>query len=67
MEEFKKKTAEDLTRLLDEKREAVREARFERSGSVKKNVKSISLAKKEIARILTEQNLRAKVGNKVTS
>ena len=64
MEEFKKKTAEDLAKLLDENREVVRAARFDRSGAAKKNVKNVSLAKKEIARILTEQTSRAKVGNK---
>lgn len=58
MSEYKKKGPEDLKKLLEEKREEVRAARFERSGSAKKNVKSTSLAKKEIARILTEQNTR---------
>lgn len=64
MEELKKKSIEDLTKLLDEKRELVRANRFDRSGSAKKDVKSVSVAKKEIARILTEQSIRAKVGSK---
>lgn len=62
MEEYKKKTAEDLIKVLDEKREFVRAARFDQSGSSKKAVKGVSLAKKEIARILTEQSARSKVG-----
>lgn len=64
MKEFKQKSVEDLTKLLDEKRESVRSARFDRSGSSKKEVKGVSLTKKDIARILTEQNARAKALNK---
>lgn len=67
MKEYKAKSVEDLTKLLDEKREFVRAARFGKSGSAKKSVKDIMLAKKEIARILTEQNSRATVGNNVTA
>ena len=61
MQEYKKKAPEELTKILEEKREEVRSARFEKSGSAKKNTKSVSLAKKEIARILTEQNTRKSV------
>ena len=64
MEEYKKKNIDDLKKLLDEKRELVRAARFDRSGSSKKTVKGVSLAKKEIARILTEQNTRTREGSK---
>lgn len=60
MKEIKKSTAEDLAKLLTEKREAVRASRFDIAGSAKKNVKASGLLRKEIARILTEQNLRAK-------
>ena len=64
MKELKQKTVEDLAKLLDEKREFVRSARFDRSGSSKKEVKGVSLAKKEIARLLTEMNARTKALNK---
>ena len=64
MKEYKDKSVEDLKKLLDEKREFVRAARFDRSGSSKKEVKGVSLVKKEIARILTEINARAKALNK---
>lgn len=67
MKEYKAKSVEDLTKLLDEKRELVRAARFGKSGSSKKSVKEVSLAKKEIARILTEQNSRVAVGNNITA
>lgn len=58
MKEIKKKSTEDLIKLLAEKREAVRSSRFDMAGSSKKNVKAPMLARKEIARILTEQNMR---------
>ena len=58
MTDIKKKTAEDLKKLLIEKREEVRAFRFEVAGSAKKNVKGALIARKEIARILTEQNAR---------
>ncbi len=58
MTEIKKKSAEDLVKLLDEKREEVRAFRFGVAGAAAKNVKAPMLARKEIARILTEQNSR---------
>ncbi|OHA79320.1 MAG: 50S ribosomal protein L29 [Candidatus Yonathbacteria bacterium RIFCSPHIGHO2_01_FULL_44_41] len=58
MKEIKKKSVDDLVKLLSEKREAVRAFRFDIAGSAKKNVKASMLARKEIARILTEQNMR---------
>lgn len=58
MKEIKKTSAEDLMKLLNEKREAVRAFRFDITGSAKKNVKAKMTARKEIARILTEENLR---------
>ena len=57
--ENKKTTTEDLAKLLNEKREAVRASRFDLAGSAKKNVKSVGLVRKDIARILTEQKSRA--------
>jgi len=58
MKEIKKKSVDDLVKLLSEKREAVRAFRFDIAGSAKKNVQASMLARKEIARILTEQNMR---------
>ena len=58
MKEIKKKNAEDLTKYLAEKREEVRAFRFDIAGSAKKNVKAHMTARKEIARILTEENSR---------
>lgn len=58
MKEIRKKSAEDLVKLLAEKREAIRAFRFDIAGSAKKNVKAPKIARKEIARILTEQNIR---------
>ena len=60
MKEIKKATTEDLAKLLNEKREAVRASRFDLAGAAKKNVKASGLVRRDIARILTEQNLRAK-------
>jgi ribosomal protein L29 len=70
MKEIKKKNSEDLVKFLNEKREAVRAFRFDIAGASKKNVKASMLARKEIARALTEQKLREKevsMGNKVTT
>ncbi|MBI5798799.1 MAG: 50S ribosomal protein L29 [Candidatus Yonathbacteria bacterium] len=56
MKELKKKSTEDLVKLLAEKREAIRVARFDLAGSAKKNVKQSGQNRKKIARILTLQN-----------
>lgn len=45
-------------KLLAEKREAVRAFRFGIAGAGKKNVKAHMSARREIARILTEENSR---------
>ena len=58
MKEIKKTSAEDLAKLLVEKREVVRAFRFDIAGSAKKNVKAHMTARREIARILTEENSR---------
>lgn len=67
MKEIKKKSAEDLVKLLNEKREEVRAFRFDIAGSAKKNVKASMLARKEIARILTEKNQRERQANNVAA
>ncbi|MGB2580210.1 MAG: 50S ribosomal protein L29 [Minisyncoccia bacterium] len=59
MKEIKKKSATDLVKLLNEKREELRAFRFDIAGSAKKNVKAPLLARREIARILTEQKIRS--------
>ncbi len=67
MKEIKKKSGDDLIKFLDEKREVVRAFRFDIAGSAKKNVKAHMTARREIARALTEQNLRRREdANKVT-
>lgn len=67
MKEIKKKSGDDLVKFLAEKREVVRAFRFDIAGSAKKNVKSKLLARKEIARALTEQKLREIQANNVTA
>lgn len=59
MSELKKKTEEELMKMLFEKRELVRNFRFDTKGTRIKNVKEGSNTKKEIARILTELRMRA--------
>lgn len=54
MSEFKGKKAEDLRKLLVEKREALRMFRFGLSGSKVKNLKEGASLRKDIARIETE-------------
>jgi ribosomal protein L29 len=65
MKEIRKTTAEDLMKLLNEKREAVRAFRFDIAGSAKKNVKAKMTARKVIARILTEENSRKRSASEV--
>lgn len=54
MSELKSKKTEDLTKLLTEKREAIRMFRFGISGSKVKNLKEGANLRKHIARIMTE-------------
>lgn len=58
MKEFKNKTPQELTKLIAEKREALREFHFGSTGSKTKNVKLGHTTKKEIARIMTELSIR---------
>ena len=51
--EKKKKTREDLHKLISEKREAIRIFRFGSAGAKTKNVKEGRELKKDIARIMT--------------
>lgn len=58
MTDFNKKSTDDLTKLVSEKREEIRSLRFSAAGTVKKNVKATFLARKEVARALTLINAR---------
>lgn len=58
MSELSKKTEQVLKKELTEKRKALREFRFNISGSKLKDVKGGKALKKDIARILTELNGR---------
>lgn len=65
--EYQGKTTEELTRLVNEKREALRAFRFAMAGSKKKNVKEGKALRKEIARMLTEINKKLYVHDYSTS
>ncbi len=58
MKEFKNKTPQELTKLIAEKREALRDFQFGSTGSKTKNVKLGHTTKKDIARIMTELSIR---------
>lgn len=56
MSEYKGKNENELKKLLKEKREALKNFRFNLAGSKVRNVKEGRGLRKEIARILTEIN-----------
>ena len=56
---FKQNTDTELMKMLTEKREEVRAFRFGTAGSTARNVKTLRINKKDIARIFTEVNKRA--------
>lgn len=58
MKDLKKKKDDELAKLLNEKREALREFRFGMAGSRTRNTKEGRMLRKEIAQILTEQGQR---------
>ena len=58
MKEIANKTQADLSRLLSEKREALRAFRFGGAGAKTKNVREGRAIRKEIARILTSLNAK---------
>ncbi len=60
---FKDKSVEELNTLLVEKKEELRKLRFEAAGARPKDSSAPAKARKDIARILTELTLRAKVTN----
>ncbi|MFH1402422.1 MAG: 50S ribosomal protein L29 [Patescibacteria group bacterium] len=59
--DLKNKIDKDLHKVLSEKRTGLREFRFGLSGSKTRNVKKGRNTRKEIARILTELNVRKTV------
>ena len=58
MKEYKNKTENDLNKLIAEKREVLRHFRFGSAGAKTKNVKLGRTTRKDIARIMTELNIR---------
>lgn len=56
--EIKKLSDKELLKMLDEKRKAVRQFRFDISGSKVKNLKEGGNTKKDVARMLTELTKR---------
>lgn len=56
--ELKKLSDKELAKLLDEKQKAVRQFRFDITGSKVKNLKEGANSRKDVARILTELSLR---------
>ncbi len=56
--ELKKMSEKELAKLLTEKQKAVRQFRFDVSGSKVKNLKEGGNTRKDVARILTELSLR---------
>jgi ribosomal protein L29 len=56
MKEIIKLNKEELTKLLKEKRDFLREVAFGIAGSKAKNVKKVYATKKDVARILTQYN-----------
>ncbi len=63
LKELKKKSINELHKLLAEQREKLRELRFKDAGKQLKNVRDLRVVKKEIARIITliNQDIESKV------
>jgi len=60
MSEYKNKTEKEIVKLLNDKREALRNYRFAISGSKTRNVREGRNTRKEIARLMTELSGRKK-------
>jgi ribosomal protein L29 len=56
--DIQKLSDKELIKLLEEKRKAVRQFRFDITGSKVKNIKEGGNMRKDVARILTELNKR---------
>lgn len=61
IKEIKNKNASELSKLLSDKREALRVFRFGAAGAKTKNVKEGRVVRKDIARIMTVLNEKKKV------
>jgi ribosomal protein L29 len=57
--ELKKLSDKELVKLLEEKRGAVRQFRFDVTGSKVKNIKEGGNSRKTVARIVTELSARS--------
>jgi ribosomal protein L29 len=62
--ELEKKTTDDLMKALAEKREVLRSFRFAKEGSKTRNVREGRNVRREIARVMTELNKKAKMATK---
>jgi|CXWL01.1.fsa_nt_gi ribosomal protein L29 len=62
--ELKNKNAADMLKLAHDKREELRVIRAGLGGSKTRNVKEIATIRKDIARVLTELNIRREEGKK---
>lgn len=60
MSEIQKKSDRELSDLIKEKREAMRQERFAVAGSRGRNVKSIREARRDVARAMTAARARTK-------
>jgi ribosomal protein L29 len=59
MSDLQKKSDRELSDLIKEKREAMRQERFAIAGSKGRNVKAIRESRRDIARALTAQRARS--------
>ena len=59
--DYKGKPKEDLVKALKEKRNALRNLRFGATGSKTRDVKVVSITRKDIARIMTELHSSTKL------
>ena len=65
--ELQQKSDADLVKLVLEKREELRIFRFGTAGSSMRNTKAIRNTRRDIARLLTEANVRTRKSNEVTA
>ena len=60
MNEINKQSDKELEKLLFDKRAAIRQFRFDMSGSKAKNLKDGANTRKDVARIMTALSMRTK-------
>ncbi|MEK7150448.1 MAG: 50S ribosomal protein L29 [Patescibacteria group bacterium] len=61
MSEYKNKTEKEIDKLLNEKREALRNFRFAISGSKTRNLREGRNTRREVARLMTELSDRRRL------